>query len=245
MRTALTPSSPLGSPYKPGSPPNSWFQLALQAPSHWSSTPSEWSQTISGFRNLYWRARLNRDYTAKLGRSTTWGGLDDNRGTGEQVRDNDDDATGRPDGPVQAQARGARLNRLPKHVQKWSQYRDWALSQLVERSRPEQGQRVSSRDRSEAQNEDGNKDEGDKDDDDWSFFRIALFWTIRAHLGPPLEGLLVLDRWCYLVERLGSAECGARIGLHPLEKERLSRSVAIWPVFDASQSRRNLALVVR
>lgn len=71
----------------------------------------------------------------------------------------------------------------------------------------------------------------------WSFleFQMSFFWTIRAQMGPVIESLIVLDRFCFLVEELDDEG-----------RRDLSLSVELRNLFNQSTgSLRNLALVVR
>lgn len=70
-----------------------------------------------------------------------------------------------------------------------------------------------------------------------ALWKLQIFWTLRSLLGPLLEGMLVLDRWVYLVEGL------ARAGEWQGEG---GRTVELVSLFDQrTGSLRNLAMVVR
>ncbi|GAA6010612.1 hypothetical protein JCM11491_002993 [Sporobolomyces phaffii] len=78
--------------------------------------------------------------------------------------------------------------------------------------------------------------------DDWdaALFQLRVWWTIRSWLGPPLESLVVLDRYLLLVEGLYPAGGATGGGGGP------SRRVEMVNIFDqATGSLRNIALVVR
>lgn len=71
-----------------------------------------------------------------------------------------------------------------------------------------------------------------------ALWRMQVFWTVRSWLGPPMESLMVLDRWVYLVEGLHGAGEWERLGE--------GRRVELVNLFEQSTgSLRNLALVVR
>lgn len=55
---------------------------------------------------------------------------------------------------------------------------------------------------------------------------LAFMWTMRALLGPPLEALILYDRYCFVKERL------------------LTATVRLQPIFEPLNSPRNMALVV-
>ncbi|SGY18150.1 BQ5605_C015g07990 [Microbotryum silenes-dioicae] len=76
-----------------------------------------------------------------------------------------------------------------------------------------------------------------------ALYQLQVFWTLRCHLGPVLETLLVLDRFAFLVERLGEVE-------QEQEQEqgssRRSLVLELRNLFDQSSgSVRNMALVLR
>jgi len=87
---------------------------------------------------------------------------------------------------------------------------------------------------------DDEEGEGEQEEENWKegLFLLRVWWTIRSWLGPPLESLVVLDRYLLLVEGLYrgvEGEAGA---------ER--RKVEMVNIFDqATGSLRNIALVVR
>ncbi|SCV68249.1 BQ2448_370 [Microbotryum intermedium] len=75
-----------------------------------------------------------------------------------------------------------------------------------------------------------------------TLYKLQVFWTLRCHLGPVLETLLVLDRFAFLVERLREVEGEEGEG------SKLKRSVVLElrNLFDQrSGSVRNMALVLR
>lgn len=77
---------------------------------------------------------------------------------------------------------------------------------------------------------------------------LQVFWTLRSWLGPVLESLLVLDRWCRLVEGLAEqGEWSEQIGgVAQGERKKQGRRVELINLFDQrTGSLRNLALVVR
>jgi hypothetical protein len=79
---------------------------------------------------------------------------------------------------------------------------------------------------------------GERDgEQEWedAVWRLQVYWTLRSWLGPPLESLIVLDRFAFLVEGLKGE--GAQSG---------ERRVELVNLFEqATGSLRNLALVVR
>ncbi|SCZ90057.1 BZ3500_MvSof-1268-A1-R1_Chr1-3g01749 [Microbotryum saponariae] len=74
-----------------------------------------------------------------------------------------------------------------------------------------------------------------------ALYQLQVFWTLRCHLGPVLETLLVLDRFAFLVERLGEVEQEQEQG-----SSRRSLVLELRNLFDQSSgSVRNMALVLR
>lgn len=85
----------------------------------------------------------------------------------------------------------------------------------------------------------GEDDDEAAEEECWieGLFLLRVWWTIRSWLGPPLESLVVLDRYLLLVEGLYQD----RVRL-----EEGGRTVEMVNIFDqATGSLRNIALVVR
>ncbi|SCZ90819.1 BZ3500_MvSof-1268-A1-R1_Chr1-3g02282 [Microbotryum saponariae] len=76
-----------------------------------------------------------------------------------------------------------------------------------------------------------------------ALYQLQVFWTLRCHLGPVLETLLVLDRFAFLVERLGEVEQEQE---QEQASSRRSLVLELRNLFDQSSgSVRNMALVLR
>lgn len=77
-------------------------------------------------------------------------------------------------------------------------------------------------------------------EEEWAeaVFKLQVFWTLRSWLGPPLESLLLLDRFAFVVEGLGLDKVEDGVGREG--------TVELINLFDqASGSMRNVAIVVR
>ncbi|GAA5930183.1 uncharacterized protein JCM15063_004737 [Sporobolomyces koalae] len=89
---------------------------------------------------------------------------------------------------------------------------------------------------------DEEEDDDDAEECEWQrgLWWLRVWWTIRSWLGPPLESLVVLDRFLLLVEGLTDPTRSAA------GSEEGRRRVEMVNLFDqATGSLRNIALVVR
>lgn len=83
-------------------------------------------------------------------------------------------------------------------------------------------------------------EEGRKEEWEEAVYKLKVWWTLRANLGPVVESLLIIDRFAMMIERVkGSWERRIREG----EQER---KVELFNLFDQETgSLRNTAIVVK
>ncbi|GAA5906081.1 uncharacterized protein JCM6883_002545 [Sporobolomyces salmoneus] len=128
---------------------------------------------------------------------------------------------------------GARkVGRIPD-CRDWNEYRGKAIERMV--AREGEGVKVP------LPCPFGEEGEREKEEEDWKegVWLLRVWWTIRSWLGPPLESLVVLDRYLLLVEGLYGTE-------EEDKQEGEGRKVEMVNIFDqATGSLRNIALVVR
>ncbi|GAA5871877.1 hypothetical protein JCM16303_000905 [Sporobolomyces ruberrimus] len=129
-----------------------------------------------------------------------------------------------------------KVGRIPD-CKDWEEYRGKA----IERMRIKEGDQRSSSGLSEPCRFGEEEDEGKSWEEGLFFLRV--WWTIRSWLGPPLESLVVLDRYLLLVEGLYRKEKEKGDSIESRERRR---RVDMVNIFDqATGSLRNIALVVR
>jgi len=112
----------------------------------------------------------------------------------------------------------------------WKEYRGKAMSRMEAR----EGKSEISECRFGEEGE-------DEEEESWreGLFYLRVWWTIRSWLGPPMESLVVLDRYLLLLEGLYGVKLRERQGEE-------SQRVEMVNLFDQSTgSLRNIALVVR
>lgn len=127
-----------------------------------------------------------------------------------------------------------KVGRIPDS-RDWREYRRKAIERMTQRDGPDATLPTPCRFGS-----DEDEDEGDSDDWREGLFLLRTWWTIRSWLGPPLESLVVLDRYLLLCEGLYPARAEAQVD------GGKQRQVEMVNIFDqATGSLRNIALVVR
>ncbi|GAA5958326.1 hypothetical protein JCM3765_004793 [Sporobolomyces pararoseus] len=122
-----------------------------------------------------------------------------------------------------------KVGRIPD-CRDWNEYRAKAMERMMAREGEEAKLPVACRF--------GESDDEEAEEECWieGLFLLRVWWTIRSWLGPPLESLVVLDRYLLLVEGLYQDKM----------REEDGRTVEMVNIFDqATGSLRNIALVVR
>lgn len=191
------------------------LRLTPQSPPTWDTRSTSPGEIRTSVRKLLLRARL----AAELEACPTIGPVDEALARGESPR---------------------RIGRVPVTGvdASWEMYRERALRRFHAAGRGDTVNHVTiadvNKESSLSMNDEVPRLEMSDEEMRVAQWRLGVWWTLRSHLGPVVETLLVVDRWAGLVEGLcAQGDTRTRVELVNLFDQKSSGSL------------RNLALVVR